>query len=133
MLGCRSSDTLLHIFTSGTTGLPKAARLNHIRFFSAIVLPHLFDLTAADRFFTCLPMCHTAAVGALSMCWWLGIPLVLAPLIVAPVLTTERLQTINVLSATFPNPARGGAVAQSHFKIDRVDHVNSTCAASLFS
>ena len=77
--GCRSSDTLLHIFTSGTTGLPKAARLNHIRFFSAIVLPHLFDLKASDRLYCCLPMCHTAAVGSLSICWWLGIPLILAP------------------------------------------------------
>ena len=76
---CRSSDTLLHIFTSGTTGLPKAARLNHIRFFSAIVLPHLFDLKASDRLYCCLPMCHTAAVGSLSICWWLGIPLILAP------------------------------------------------------
>ena len=90
--GCRSSDTLLHIFTSGTTGLPKAARLNHIRFFSAIVLPHLFELTAADRFFTCLPMCHTAAVGALSMCWWLGIPLVLAPRFSASTFWSECAQ-----------------------------------------
>jgi acyl-CoA synthetase (AMP-forming)/AMP-acid ligase II len=77
--GCRSSDTALHIFTSGTTGLPKAARLNHIRFFSAIVIPHLFGLTAEDRLYCCLPMCHTAAVGAISICWWLGIPLLLAP------------------------------------------------------
>ena len=90
--GCRSSDTLLHIFTSGTTGLPKAARLNHIRFFSAIVLPHLFDLTASDRFFTCLPMCHTAAVGALSICWWLGIPLVLAPRFSASTFWSECAQ-----------------------------------------
>ena len=57
--GCCSSDTLLHIFTSGTTGLPKAARLNHIRFFSAIVMPYLFDLRASDRLYCCLPMCHT--------------------------------------------------------------------------
>ena len=71
---CRSTDTLLHIFTSGTTGLPKAARLNHIRFFSAIVLPHMFDLRPTDRLYCCLPMCHTAAVGALSICWWLGAP-----------------------------------------------------------
>ena len=75
---CRSTDTLLHIFTSGTTGLPKAARLNHIRFFSAIVLPHMFDLRPTDRLYCCLPMCHTAAVGALSICWWLGAPMVLA-------------------------------------------------------
>ena len=76
---CRSTDTLFHIFTSGTTGLPKAARLNHIRFFSAIVVPHMFSLRPSDRFYCCLPMCHTAAVGALSICWWLGAPMILAP------------------------------------------------------
>ena len=75
---CRSSDTLLHIFTSGTTGLPKAARLNHIRFFSAIVIPHMFSLKRSDRVYCCLPMCHTAAIGSISICWWLGAPLILA-------------------------------------------------------
>jgi len=75
----RSSDTLVHIFTSGTTGLPKAARINHIRYFSAIVLAYMFGLKPTDRLYCCLPMCHTAAVGAFSVCWWVGIPLILAP------------------------------------------------------
>lgn len=76
---CRATDTLLHIFTSGTTGMPKAARLNHIRFFSAIVVAYMFGMRRTDRLYCCLPMCHTAAVGALSLCWWLGIPMVLSP------------------------------------------------------
>ena len=75
---CRTTDTLVHIFTSGTTGLPKAARLTHLRFFSAIVLPYMFGLQPTDKLYCCLPMCHTAAIGAFSICWWLGIPLVLA-------------------------------------------------------
>ena len=75
---CRSTDTLVHIFTSGTTGMPKAARLTHLRFFSAIVLPYLFELAPTDVLYCCLPMCHTAAVGAFCICWWLGIPMVLA-------------------------------------------------------
>ena len=77
--GCRATDTLMHIFTSGTTGLPKAARLNHLRFFSAIVIPYMFDLRESDRVYCCLPLCHTAAIGSLSICWWLGAPLILAP------------------------------------------------------
>uniref|UniRef100_A0A7S4EWF4 AMP-dependent synthetase/ligase domain-containing protein n=1 Tax=Chrysotila carterae TaxID=13221 RepID=A0A7S4EWF4_CHRCT len=75
---CKSSDPLLHIFTSGTTGMPKAAKLNHVRFFSAIVLPYMFGLQETDRLYCCLPMCHTAAIGALSICWWLGAPMILA-------------------------------------------------------
>ena len=26
-----------------------------------------------------MPLCHTAAVGAHSICWWLGAPLILSP------------------------------------------------------
>ena len=60
---CRTTDTLVHIFTSGTTGMPKAARLTHLRFFSAIVLPYMFSLGSGDKLYCCLPMCHTAAIG----------------------------------------------------------------------
>ena len=42
------------------------------------VLPYMFGLDGTDRLYCCLPMCHTAAVGAFSICWWLGAPLVLA-------------------------------------------------------
>ena len=76
---CKSTDAALLIYTSGTTGLPKAARVNHIRFFSAIVIGYMFRITGSDRLYCCLPLCHTAAIGGLSLCWWLGIPMILAP------------------------------------------------------
>jgi fatty-acyl-CoA synthase len=63
------NDRALRIFTSGTTGLPKAAEVSHRRL---IVWSHWFaglaGLTAADRLYNCLPMHHSVggvvAVGA---------------------------------------------------------------------
>ena len=54
------ADRALRIFTSGTTGLPKAAEVSHRRL---IVWSHWFaglaGLTAADRLYNCLPMHHS--------------------------------------------------------------------------
>ena len=53
-------DSALFIFTSGTTGLPKAARITHSR-----ALRIMFGFAAAanaraeDRMYNCLPMYHT--------------------------------------------------------------------------
>lgn len=53
-------DTALYIFTSGTTGLPKAARVTHRRimqwthWFAA-----LLDIQPDDRLYNCLPMFHS--------------------------------------------------------------------------
>jgi fatty-acyl-CoA synthase len=63
------SDRALRIFTSGTTGLPKAAEVSHHR---VIAWTHWFaglaDLTPADRLYDCLPMHHSVggvvAIGA---------------------------------------------------------------------
>jgi fatty-acyl-CoA synthase len=63
------ADRALRIFTSGTTGLPKAAEVSHRRL---IVWSHWFaglaGLTASDRLYNCLPMHHSVggvvAVGA---------------------------------------------------------------------
>ncbi|HTR11802.1 MAG TPA: long-chain-acyl-CoA synthetase [Roseiarcus sp.] len=62
-------DRALRIFTSGTTGLPKAAEVSHRRL---IVWSHWFaglaGLTATDRLYNCLPMHHSVggvvAIGA---------------------------------------------------------------------
>ena len=63
------ADRALRIFTSGTTGLPKAAEVSHRKL---IVWSHWFaglaGLTATDRLYNCLPMHHSVggvvAIGA---------------------------------------------------------------------
>jgi fatty-acyl-CoA synthase len=53
-------DLALYIFTSGTTGLPKAARVSHAR---VMQWSHWFagmmQATADDRMYNCLPMYHS--------------------------------------------------------------------------
>ena len=54
------NDRCLYVYTSGTTGLPKAANINHYRVqlimhgFAAIT-----NSTASDRVYDCLPMYHS--------------------------------------------------------------------------
>ncbi|MGA2491781.1 MAG: long-chain-acyl-CoA synthetase [Roseiarcus sp.] len=54
------SDRALLIFTSGTTGLPKAAAVSHHR---VVAWSHWFaglaDMRADDRMYDCLPLCHS--------------------------------------------------------------------------
>jgi fatty-acyl-CoA synthase len=61
-------DKCLYVYTSGTTGLPKAANINHYR-----VQGIMFGFNAAmklnsnDRVYVCLPMYHTSG-GVLGPC-----------------------------------------------------------------
>ena len=60
----RASDTALWIFTSGTTGLPKAARINHMR--TQLYMRGFAGATGAeatDRIYQVLPLYH--ATGGL--------------------------------------------------------------------
>jgi fatty-acyl-CoA synthase len=53
---------MLYIFTSGTTGLPKAARYSHMRWMSSgDVMVVTLDTSSDDVFYCCLPLYHGAA------------------------------------------------------------------------
>ena len=55
-------DPFLYIFTSGTTGLPKASKITHTRFFlSSMPISTFCYLKPGDRLYTCLPLYHSAA------------------------------------------------------------------------
>jgi len=62
--GMQARETALLIFTSGTTGMPKAARITHVR---AQLYMRGFagstDAKASDRIYVCLPLYH--ATGGL--------------------------------------------------------------------
>ncbi len=53
-------ETMAYIFTSGTTGLPKAAVLSNRRYLGAATLSHRAGLkcTEQDRLYLCLPLYH---------------------------------------------------------------------------
>ncbi|KAL1501188.1 hypothetical protein ABEB36_006565 [Hypothenemus hampei] len=54
-------DKLMYIFTSGTTGLPKAAVISHTRYmYAAVGIYNLADLSPQDVFYNPLPLYHTA-------------------------------------------------------------------------
>lgn len=58
----RERDPLMFVFTSGTTGLPKASKISHSRFIVA-GLPYaiLAELNDKDRVYNCLPLYHSAS------------------------------------------------------------------------
>ncbi len=54
------ADSALYIFTSGTTGLPKAARVSHKRLLpsAAMSAKGLLRINQQDRMYNCLPLYH---------------------------------------------------------------------------
>lgn len=59
-------DNLVYIYTSGTTGLPKAAVISNSRYiFIAAAIHWLARFKPSDRFYTPLPLYHTAG-GCMS-------------------------------------------------------------------
>jgi len=70
------------VFTSGTTGLPKACRLPHSRVLSAACLfgAPLFDFRRGDKLLCALPLHHGSPLMlGLGSCLATGTPLVLEP------------------------------------------------------
>lgn len=60
-------DKLVYIYTSGTTGLPKAAVITNSRFiFIASAIHWLSGFKCSDRYYTPLPLYHTAG-GCMSV------------------------------------------------------------------
>lgn len=54
------SDQALYIFTSGTTGLPKGARISHARVLQwCSWFAGMLDAQSTDRIYNCLPMYHS--------------------------------------------------------------------------
>jgi fatty-acyl-CoA synthase len=74
-----SNSLLFYIYTSGTSGLPKAAKIKHIRFFTAgISFVQFFGVRASDRIYCVLPLYHAAGgMAGLSMSWCRGATMVL--------------------------------------------------------
>lgn len=54
------NDKCIYVYTSGTTGLPKAANINHYRVMLAMLgFSGAMGIRASDRMYVCLPMYHT--------------------------------------------------------------------------
>ena len=65
--GISAESTTLLIFTSGTTGLPKAARYSHMRWMSSgDVMEVTMGTTSDDVFYCCLPLYHGAAATSVT-------------------------------------------------------------------
>jgi fatty-acyl-CoA synthase len=69
-----SRDRCLYVYTSGTTGLPKAANLNHFRVMLMITgFAGVTKAKSSDRVYDCLPMYHTAGgICAIGMALFKG-------------------------------------------------------------
>lgn len=57
----RPKDNMIFVFTSGTTGFPKAAKISNLRYmFMATGMSHMLNVSSDDTIYNPLPLYHTA-------------------------------------------------------------------------
>ncbi|CAH1283897.1 unnamed protein product [Diabrotica balteata] len=73
------NDTILYIFTSGTTGLPKAAKITSSKYsFSALGVYYMVGISEDDIYYSPLPLYHASAgMLSLGLCLICGVPIAL--------------------------------------------------------
>ncbi|NP_001303617.1 long-chain fatty acid transport protein 3 isoform 2 [Mus musculus] len=73
-------DTCLYIFTSGTTGLPKAARISHLKVLQCQGFYHLCGVHQEDVIYLALPLYHmSGSLLGIVGCLGIGATVVLKP------------------------------------------------------
>ena len=84
-----------YIFTSGTTGLPKAAAITHARYLAgALLLSRVAGVRNDDTIFTCLPLFHSAGgIIGVGACLTRGCTLALVPRFRASTFWSEVVQS----------------------------------------
>ena len=61
--GTKLTETEMLLYTSGTTGLPKAAIITFRKLLGGpTIFKHCLNLTPSDRLFTCMPLYHSSAL-----------------------------------------------------------------------
>ena len=73
------TSVLFYVYTSGTTGMPKAAKINHLRFLGAgRGFASIFNIKSSDKVYCALPIYHSAGgMIGVGLSFALGIELVL--------------------------------------------------------
>uniref|UniRef100_A0A8C5H0B4 long-chain-fatty-acid--CoA ligase n=1 Tax=Gouania willdenowi TaxID=441366 RepID=A0A8C5H0B4_GOUWI len=73
------TDRLFYIFTSGTTGMPKAAIIVHSRYYRIAAFGfHSFGLCCDDVLYNCLPLYHSAGtIMGVGQCLLFGLTVVI--------------------------------------------------------
>uniref|UniRef100_A0A8C5H011 Very long-chain fatty acid transport protein n=1 Tax=Gouania willdenowi TaxID=441366 RepID=A0A8C5H011_GOUWI len=73
------NDRLFYIFTSGTTGMPKAAIIVHSRYYRIAAFGfHSFGLCCDDVLYNCLPLYHSAGtIMGVGQCLLFGLTVVI--------------------------------------------------------
>ena len=90
-------DTLFYIFTSGTTGLPKATRCSHRRYLAGATSEAvLLDMDENDCMYVVLPMFHIAALSAIGAALSVTVSIVIRPRFSA----TRFWRDVHAFSAT---------------------------------